>query len=264
VATLDELMTPARTGDTDHYRFDVPDGWQQGRGAFGGLVFGAMIRAMGATLGDHTARLRTLTGELPAPTDVGVAAIEVEILRKGSAMTTIASRVVQDGKTRAHAVGVFGRARAPVHWQTERPPQVAAWQDIPAAPADALRPPFARHFEYRVIGPYPLSRGAEAKCTGWIRPREPGPGRDAAFVAACADAYWPAAFSVLAEMRPMATVAFTLELIEPLDELDPEAPLLHRATAPAAVDGFTYETRELWGADGRLVARNHQVLVVIK
>lgn len=264
MASLGDVTTPIRDGD--RYRLDVEDGWQQGRGAYGGLVLAALTRALDDTLADPSARLRTLTAVLPAPTEVGPAAIEVEILRRGSAMITAAARLVQADVVRAHVVGVFGPARAPVQWQTEDPPDVPRWDTVAVVPeqAGALGPPFARHFEYRLIGPAPFSRATEARCTGWIRPRDPGPLRDSAYVVALADAYWPAALAVLAAPRPMATVAYTLELIEPLDELDPAAPLLHRAYGPAARDGFTYETRELWGVDGRLVARNHQVFVVIK
>lgn len=262
--SLAEVTTPERDGD--HYRLEVPDGWQQGRGAFGGLVLAALTRAMDRELADPTARLRTLTGQLPAPTLVGPAEIQVEILRRGSAMHTLAARLVQAGELRAYAVGVFGRARVPVRWQTLAPPDVPSWADVAALPTGtgSLHPPFASHFELRPIAPFPFSRASEARCTGWVRPRDPGPLRDAAYVVAVADAYWPAALAVLAAPRPMATVAYTLELIEPLDELDPDAPLLHRAYGPAAVDGFAYETRELWGADGRLVGRNHQSFVVIK
>ena len=48
------------------------------------------------------------------------------------------------------------------------------------------------------------------------------------------------------------------------DGLDPEAPLLYRATAPVATDGYCLETRELWSEDGRLVAINHQTFVIIQ
>ena len=34
--------------------------------------------------------------------------------------------------------------------------------------------------------------------------------------------------------------------------------------APAANDGYISEYRELWGPDGRLIALNHQIVVVIK
>jgi hypothetical protein len=63
--------------------------------------------------------------------------------------------------------------------------------------------------------------------------------------------------------RPMATIAFTLELVGDLGGLDPEAPLLYRGTAPVCAGGYFLETRELWGEDGRLVAVNHQTFAVI-
>ena len=40
----------------------VPDGWQQGRGAFGGLVYGMLARAMEQVVNEPARRLRTFTG----------------------------------------------------------------------------------------------------------------------------------------------------------------------------------------------------------
>ncbi len=36
-------VEPIRDG---HFRATIPDGWQQGRGAFGGLVLGTLLRAI--------------------------------------------------------------------------------------------------------------------------------------------------------------------------------------------------------------------------
>ena len=63
--------------------------------------------------------------------------------------------------------------------------------------------------------------------------------------------------------RPIATIAFSLDLIGDFEGLPPDAPLLHRGIAPVAWDGYVSEDRELWGVDGRLIARNHQVVAVI-
>lgn len=63
--------------------------------------------------------------------------------------------------------------------------------------------------------------------------------------------------------RPMATIAFTLDIAGGLDGLDPDAPVLYRAAAPVCTDGYVLETRELWGSDGRLVAINQQTFVII-
>jgi hypothetical protein len=64
--------------------------------------------------------------------------------------------------------------------------------------------------------------------------------------------------------RPMATLAFTLQIVADLDALPPGEPLFHRATAVAAREGYSVEMRELWTKAGALVALNQQTFVAIK
>jgi hypothetical protein len=133
----------------------------------------------------------------------------------------------------------------------------------PLAPAPFV-PPFVEHFELRPTGPMPFSGAAEAAASGWVRPRDPGLARDAAYVTALADVWWPALYARLPRWRPMATVAFTLDLVDGCDGLPPDAPLYHRARVVAARGGYVVEQRELWGDNGRLVALNQQTFVVIQ
>ncbi|HUQ08269.1 MAG TPA: acyl-CoA thioesterase domain-containing protein, partial [Kofleriaceae bacterium] len=49
------------------FLWDLADGWQQGRGAFGGIVLGTLLRAMEACEPDRARRARSLSGEIPAP-----------------------------------------------------------------------------------------------------------------------------------------------------------------------------------------------------
>ena len=46
---LSQAMTPVRTGEST-FTWAIPDGWQQGKGAFGGLVAGAAVRAAEAVM----------------------------------------------------------------------------------------------------------------------------------------------------------------------------------------------------------------------
>jgi hypothetical protein len=143
-------------------------------------------------------------------------------------------------------------------------PVLLPWRDFEVVP---IRPPsgpdFARYFEYRTAS-QPFSGGLEAKVEGWVRPLNPGPSRGAAFLAGCIDAYWPAEFMLLAGPRPMATIAFTFQPLGHCDNLDPDAPLYFRSTLAAARAGYAVEFRELWGADGRLLALNQQTMCTIK
>ncbi|HEX3761982.1 MAG TPA: thioesterase family protein [Kofleriaceae bacterium] len=268
MASLSDVCTPRPAGD--HYQLDVIDGWRMGRGAFGGLVVGALINAIEQRVADPTRRVRSVTAELPGPVEVGTVDIAVDTLRRGNNVSTVRAALAQHGEIRSHAVAVVAAARAaggaePIGWNDLAPPEIPAWTELAAMAIDrpggrpGAWPEFAQHFEYWPVE----SPGGHPRLLGWVRARNPGPRRDAALIAALIDAWWPVTFSRLGP-RPMATIAFTLDIAGGLDGLDPDAPLLYRATAPVCTDGYALETRELWGIDGRLVAINHQTFVIIR
>lgn len=245
---------------------DVPSGWAQGRGAYGGFVVASLIREIEKAVGDPKRAVRSVTAELPGPVLPGPAEVTVEVLRAGNSVSTVRAQLAQGGEIKSHAVAVLAATRrgaGPLAWQELAPPAAPSWKTIDPMPA-LPTPEFAQHFEYRVVEGIPgTGPGAPARCVGWIRPRATAGARDAAHVAAMADAWWPATLVRFDRPRPMATIAFTLDIVGGLEGLDPEAPLLYRGTVPVLADGYFLETRELWGEDGRLVALNHQTFVVI-
>jgi acyl-CoA thioesterase len=266
MASLFDVTSPRPAGD--RYQLDVAEGWLQGRGAFGGLVFGSLIRAIESKLGDPARQLRSLTAEVPGPVERGTVEIAVEALRHGKNMSTMRAALSQHGEVRGHAVAILASNRpsaAATSWNEMTPPELPDWASI--EPAPLVRgggwPEFTQHFEYRLVEGMPLG-GKAARALGWIRPRDPGAPRDAAYIAAMIDAWWPAALARFTAWRPMATIAFTLHIAGGVDGLDPEAPLAYRATAPVCGDGYFLETRELWGGDGRLVAVNQQTFAIIQ
>jgi len=249
------------------YETEVPDGWQQGRGAFGGLTIAYAVRAMEERESERP--LRALTAELPGPLGLGRAEIRVSTLRRGRGVTTLEAHITQPDENgelsvRGRVSGVFGGERPDDRTFAGPPPKMGSWQDAPPIPDGALPPRFARHFEYRVTGPFPFSGGDAPVAEGWIRPREPLNSWGAAEVVAMADAYWPAIFATQTAPRPMATIAFTLHLQPIATSLPTNAPLYYRARASSAGGGYVSEARELWTQEGALVALNPQTFVVIK
>jgi acyl-CoA thioesterase len=267
MASLSEVSTPHPVGDG--YQLDVAAGWRQGRGAFGGLVIGALLRAIEQHTADPARKVRSVTAELPGAVEPGTADIAVEVLRQGKNVSTVRAALSQHGEIRSHVVAILATSRGSgeaVAWNELPRPEATAWNLIePMRLEDRLdlRPEFADQFEYRVIEGLVMSGGA-GRALGWVRSCNPGAPRDAAYIAAMIDAWWPIAFIRLTKMRPMATIAFTLNIVASLDGLDPAAPLLYRATAPVCADGYCLETRELWGEDGRLIATNQQTFAIIQ
>ncbi len=243
---------------------DFPDGWQQGRGAFGGLVLATLLRAMESCEPDRARRVRVLTGDLCGPVPPGASTIAVRVLRRGHHQSNLHAELSRDGDVLALASAIFGSARVP-DLRVDvagAAPAAPDWQSVPPIDLGSFGPRFAQHYEHRNLGPLPGSLGQSAETLGFIREREPLARFDAPALIGRLDAWWPALFSV-GTMRPMATVSFTAELFCDAERLAPEQPLLHRARVVALREGYFLEERELWSG-GQVVALNQQTFSVIK
>jgi len=256
---LNSVMAP-REKQPGHYEIDVPDGWQQGRGAYGGWVMGALARAMEHTVADPERSLRSLVGVIPGPTPTGPAEILLQPLRTGANVSTLSAVLQSQGEQNAQATAIFGKPRSHRPQANAPAPDAVDWRSVEPLPTNLpFAPRFASHFEFRVTGRAPFSGGPVAETSGWLRPRE-----SVAWgypeVVACSDVWWPAAFSSEAHPRPAVTVAFTLEILA-LPQGD--EPLFHRGVVTAQDDGYMVEFRELWSSDGRLIALNQQTIAWI-
>jgi acyl-CoA thioesterase len=257
--SLDDVLSPARDGDG--WSLEVPDGWQQGRGAFGGLVLGAVTRALSGHAGGRP--LRSLSGAIFAPVVPGAARITAELVHAGSAVSVLRATLEQGGKPAAHASAIFGAPRPGTpSWRRLAAPAAAPFETLPEVRLPSPpAPAFTRHFDMRVVSGFLFSGVPDAEVLGYVRPRVRPRVRDAALAVALADCYYPVLLAASAGPRPAATVSFQLELCAPPGDGDV---FLHRGSSPSATEGYAVEDRELWTEDGRLVALNRQVFVVIK
>jgi hypothetical protein len=259
---LDVATTPVRSGERS-FTWDVPDGWQQGRGAFGGLVAGAIIAAGEAVVADPARPLRALTLEIMAPVVVGPAAIEVVPLRAGSSVVVARAELRVGAEVCAHAVLTFGRDRDEPAWQAATPPELPPADTMATAPINGPpAPTFTQHMEYRTAYGTPVSGEPTREMTGWVRPRAPGAARGAGYIAACIDAFWPVAIVGGRAFRPASTLTFTMMITGDLRGVAPDAPLAYRARGLASGAGYMPELRELWTPDGRLIAVNPQTFAL--
>ena len=276
---LSALVHPNATVDPLRFTLDVPDGLQQGRGAWGGIATGAMVAAAQQVDPRPEMAVRTLSAQLVAPVLVGQLHLRVEVLRTGSATQTLAVRCLDDdGGLLAHGVVVLGARRTgdampdgPRWLSVEAPAELAAGpESVPEAPVGPpLAPDFTVHLEMRPISGLPYQGADTDETMGWVRPRGPLARVDAAVVTALADAWWVAVMARMDRPRPAATLGFTLDFPGdpgdlPRDGMGGIEPLFHRGRTVAAREGFTIESRELWTRTGQLVTWNTQTVAVIK
>jgi len=251
---------------SDHaFRSMVPDGWQQGRGAFGGLVLGTLLRAILQCEPDPQRAARTLAGDISGPVLPGPTDIHVRVLRRGSNQSNLAAELTQGGAVLATATAVLSKPRSSLRqFMRLTPPAPEDWQSAPPLPmASPMAPTFFQHYEYRSTGPWPFAGHPVPETAGWIREQAPPSRMDAPALIGRLDAWWPTLFIIEPAPRPCSTVQFTAELLADPASLDPALPLRHRAEMISLRDGFFVEARELWHGE-ELVALNQQTFVIIK
>jgi len=265
-------ITPVAPGT---FSWDVPTGWLQGRGAWGGLVVAAQVKAAqkAQAVVDPSRRVRNIAAHLFGALPEGPATVDVECLREGSAMSTWQVRLHGgDDQLASQAVVITGTDR-PVEsgqrWGVGVAPTLPPWSEVGTVPVEPpFGPPFGAHFAFRPVDGIPGS-GASPRCLGWIGPAEgeQWSAWSAATMLGIVDAWWPATYVTvgsLAQVRPMATVSFSAHLLVDPATVDPAEPLALESWVADAEAGFTTETRRLWTSDGRLAVENHQAIVVIK
>lgn len=244
---------------------EIPDGWQQGRGAFGGLVLGTLLRAMGAAEVDGARRARTLTGDICGPVVPGPVEIRVSALRRGNNQSNWRADLHQGDQLLASATAIFSTPRTvPSRPLSAAPPPVPPFDDLPVLPVGPpLGPIFARHFEFRARDRFPFTSGTEALVLGTVREQVAPSVLDAPSLVALLDSYWPSSFVMESTPRLMTTISFAAQLFVDPASLDPETRFAYRGRGETMSDGFFVEYRELWAGE-RLVGLNQQTFALLK
>lgn len=257
-------VVPVSDGE---YRWEVPPGWAQGRGAWGGLVAAAFIGAIDSANDDRERTVRSVSAEIVAPARVGTVTISVRMRRRGSALSVWhADAVDAEGGLVGSLAAVLAAPRRDLPptdaWGLAQMPVVPGPQDVPVvAVGPPLGPEFMQRMEFRPLEGIPVS-GSAARTRGWARLADPVE-HTAASLIAMVDAWWPAFLPALGTPRPIATINFSANLCVDPVTVPADEPLLHTGWATAMHDGFASEARQLWTADGRLAVDNLQSVVLI-
>ena len=259
-------------------RWEVPDTWLQGRGAWGGLPVLTMVEAVACN--EAAGReVRSITVQIPEPVLPEPHRVLTRLIRRGSAMSMWQVDIVRERENLPVAFGqvVTGEDKdlefdPPADkWGTAVFPQVLAPDHVEIVHiGPPFGPDFGQHLEFRPITPLP-TMGTEAVVLGWINlPQKTVSGAHwtSAQLLSMVDAWWPSPYTLMKSMRPVATVSFSANLLIDPKDIEPiggeRSPLLHESSVSAVHGGFMSELRRLWTPDGRLVVENLQSIMVIK
>lgn len=257
----------ANVADPRDGRWSVPDGWQQGRGAWGGLVIAALVRsaeAAEAQAGSPGRAVRSVSAQIVAPVLVGDTVVTTREVRRGSSTSTWSVEILADDVPAVSASVVFGDPRRgdPIVHGAPTPPSAPEWSQIASIElGPPLAPDFLQHLTMRPVSGLPYS-GSDEDILVWLGYPQ---GRfDAASLLGLVDGPWPVPLVRITQPRPMATLSFMANLLLDPEEVDSTQPLLFSSQMLGEHDGYVTERRHLWTPDGRLAVENLQLITIIK
>ncbi|MEV0062378.1 thioesterase family protein [Nocardia sp. NPDC050718] len=246
-----------------HWQAVVDDSWRGWTGPHGGALAGLLIdTAQRASTRDQPVRAADIRflGR-PATGAFTLRTAEHVVGRSTTILDVIAE---QDGAPVAAASVTLGAAGVTaIAAHSARPaPAVPAPQECALFQLPPEIVPVGAHFVIRpAAGPLPLSGADEAMMCAWIA-LDPALPLDAPSLAVLADALPPGLFPLLTAPVAVPTVTLSLQL-----HADParlvEAPVLVRAAAISAGDGWSVDDTDIWDRDGVLLATARQTRRVL-
>jgi acyl-CoA thioesterase len=243
----------------------VPEDWMQGRTVYGGLASAMALAAMrGKVAGDR--KIRSLLISFVSPLTAAPFGIETRELRSGKSVTTVESRIIQNGGVCLAAVGSFGGDRdseiqmVPV----KRPGMVSPSQALELPYIEGMTPEFTRHFHYRwAIGELPFSGKGGEQIGGWINFRQATDCLTEEWLIALADAWPTPVLSRLNSPAAASTSTWALGFVH----LDRSACSenqwwAYHCEVDSAENGYVHERSRLWDPQGRLALYSQQTTTV--
>ena len=284
--TFEQATAVEQVGD-GRFRAQVDPGWSTPIAANGGYLAAILVRAIeahGLTRDAGARQLRSLTCHYLRPVSGGPLDVTVESVRSGRRISTVRLTASQNGKDAILALAALAVLDLPAagQWEPE-PPQVGPPppRDAPLISPDDYRtrggegwlgrtPTMPPMFERVRVAPRiggvpfsnrPLPPGEAPETGGWISLPEARP-IDAAFVALCADVWWPPAFQPLGRPAIAPTIDLTIHVRADIPpEGLPDQPVLGTYRSTAAHGGLMEEDAALFLPDGTLLAHARQLAI---
>ncbi len=258
-----ELATAVTPSGPARWRAPLDAAWFGSAAPHGGHLTAQLLRAMQAEVGDRALAARSLSVSFLSAGVPGELEIETRVERAGRSLTALTARATQDGRLVALATGQLGRARSGPDLLDAVPPDIPPPDALPAPSqrARGLRPPVMAHYEMR-YGFGPPRTGEPPRSGGWLRPARPREGDDL-LTAALTDTWMPSMYVTLVDPIPTTTVELTINFLASSQGIPAQAWYLANFETVWAGEGYYREEGEIWGQDGRLLARCSQLGVFL-
>ena len=235
----------------------IPETWQQGRTAYGGLST-VLALAAARRLADDLPPLRSATISFVSPL-AGAVEARATLVRRGRSTSFVDAEVAGADGVGLKAGFVFMAARDSTIRHDDNPLPPVTDPDTAAVAFRKGGPGFAANIEWRHAAAE--RRAGVPELLLWVRLRDRD-GLDAeAGLLALADALPPGAMPLMTEPRPISSITWLINLLTPTPETGDGWWLL-RSTAHHAAGGFSSQHMTMWNRAGTCVAQGMQSVAI--
>lgn len=238
------------------YCIDLPEGWLQGRTAFGGMTSALLLEALQHHYEDLPP-LRTMQVNFIGPT-AGPLHVTHKLLRRGKNNVTIEARLDSELGAGTYGYFTFGVAR-PLERTLDYPlrQEGSEPEDVPLMPPPVQGLSFLDNFERRFIsGPELLSGTDNPDLLLWTRHVDPDAREGLAPLLVLGDGP-PAALFALTKVRALSSMNWNVNMLT--DDLTTEDGWwLMRSATGFVRDGYSSQLVQIWNKKGQRVLESMQ------
>lgn len=259
-AAIANDMTPRGSG----FRASIPEGWKQGRTAYGGLTSGLALIAAQKAFPDLPP-LRSANINFIGPVS-GDPVFSATLLRRGRNVTTVHVAAEVEGQSVADIVFTFGISRESVLSTTRRTTSPAPAPDdckrFTPKIAEPVVPKFFLRFETKLIdGARPMAGAAEGYVRAWSRHVDVNSREGIASLLTLSDVLPPAALPMLKKIAPVSSVNFMLNFVTDTPTTTDGWWQVESRMSTAA-QGYSSQIMRIFNYDGQMVAEGMQAVAV--
>jgi hypothetical protein len=261
-----DLATGVQPISDGRYAATIDGAWSVGGRPNGGYLMAILARACCATAGSGHPDPVAISATFPASPAPGPVELDIDVVRRGRALSSFRARMTQDGAAQVEAIVTCGRlpdAAQTLHDGSSRPalPPIDQCVELPTEGPGfevMLMSVVRQQLDPAVLGWAVGQPSGEPEIRGYLSlmdGREPDP----LSLVLAVDAAPPPTFGVgISGWVP------TLQLSAWIRQRPAPGPLVLRSRAGLVTGsgdgtGFTDETCEVWDGTGALVATGHQL-----
>jgi len=236
----------------DRFEVQLDPSWSSLVGIHGGYLAAISIKAAHRVAGRS---IRTVTTTFLRPGSIGMATVDVEVVRRGRSVTNLTVTLSQSSKPVLISQVVAADVVESTSWEAITPPDLLAFDDcVPLTPPEGIK-----HFDHAeaVLDPrtIPFTHGAVARVAGFVRPSEQRP-IDAAWLGMVLDWFPPAAFTRIDPPAGGISITYTVHLHHTIERLAADEWLGGEFDVEVSADGIALEKGRITDPAGRVLAES--------